>query len=527
MTAAVLGGSIRHGAVWSAVNTIAMKFATIAVTAVVVRIVTPREFGTFAVAATIYAVVSSFAELGLSSCMSRRDFDPDRVGPTVVAVALMSSTILAAGMWVTARPLASALGATEAAGAVRILSTSVFLTGAFTAPTALLVREFRQRLLFYSTAIAFVPANGSLILLALHGDGATAFAWSRLIGQLCAGLYLTWKVKQRYLPRIDSVWVGRVLRFGLPLAGANLVNLSLLNADYVFVGHRLGPGLLGIYMLAFNVASWSTSVLSATINSVAMPAFSQANSDPSALNAMLSRSTRIVSLIGFPISTLTMALAQPLVTTLYGRKWTAAGPVLEVLAAYGALFVVSLVFANLLVGTGRAGRLLAIQSLWLLLLVPAMWAGLAYGGLRGVAVSHIVVLAFVILPVYMLLLARVLPGAGRVAGRAIAPPLTVAAVAGVVAWLVAQRFDHPVTGLLAGGASGGAIYAICSLGMFRPYLPVRLPAPAPQLYAFHDFVARRTGWSIQAGRRHQTGDATQSREVVLFPRSGPDERCHD
>lgn len=518
MTASVIDGSIRHGAVWSAINTIAMKFATIAVTAVVVRIVTPRDFGVFAVAATIYAVVSSFAELGLSSCLTRRDFDPDRVGPTVVAVAVTSSAILAAGMWVTARPVASALGTSDATGAVRILSLSVFFTGVFTAPTALLVREFRQRVLFSSTVIAFVPANGSLILLALQGDGATAFAWSRLIGQLCAGLYLIWKVKQRYPPWIDSSWLGRVLRFGLPLAGANLVNLSLLNADYVFVGHGLGPGRLGIYMLAFNVASWSTSVLSATINSVAMPAFSQANSDHGGLSTLLSRSTRIVSLIGFPISTLTMALAQPLVATLYGPRWTAAGPVLQILAAYGALFVVSLLFANLLVGTGRAGRLLAVQVLWLALLVPAMWAGVAFDGLRGVAVSHIVVLGVVILPVYVMLVSQVLPGAALVVGRATVPPLTGAVLAGLAAWLVAQRFAHPVIELLAGGASGGALYAICSLGMFRPYLPAHLPAPVPQLYRFYDLVARRAGRLIPAGRRYRPEDASLQRDVVLSPR---------
>jgi lipopolysaccharide exporter len=98
-----------------------------------------------------------------------------------------------------------------------------------------------------------------------------AFAWSRVIAVACQGL----AVSRWYWPSLARSQLHGVLAFGLPLAGANLVNYTLLNADYSFVGHQLGPTLLGIYVLAFNLASWSMSMLTATINGVAMPAFSR------------------------------------------------------------------------------------------------------------------------------------------------------------------------------------------------------------------------------------------------------------
>ena len=67
--------------------------------------------------------------------------------------------------------------------------------------------------------------------------------------------------RYRYKPGFSRAQARFVLAFGLPLAGANLLNFILLNADYAFVGRLLGPSRLGIYMLAFNAASWSTSLL--------------------------------------------------------------------------------------------------------------------------------------------------------------------------------------------------------------------------------------------------------------------------
>ena len=128
-----------------------------------------------------------FGELGLSSCVARRDLDPDRVASTVALLAILSSFALAAGMALAADPLAGLLGAPEAAAPIRVLAIAVVLGGVFTVPGALLVREFRQGKVFLASAVAFVPANLVLVLMAVNGDGAMAFAWSRVVSQLVSG----------------------------------------------------------------------------------------------------------------------------------------------------------------------------------------------------------------------------------------------------------------------------------------------------------------------------------------------------
>jgi PST family polysaccharide transporter len=488
--------TLKHGAGWSFVNTLVTKLAAIAVTVVVIRIVSPRDFGVFAVALVVYTIVSAFAELGLSACIARRDMDPAVAGPVVTALSMISYFTLAAGMALTAGPIATALGAPEAEPAIRILSISICLSSFTAVSSSLLVRDYRQGRLFAANAIAFVPANLVLILLAFTGNGALAFAWSRVVGQAVAGIVVITATRPWYGPRWNRHQAATVLRFGLPLAGANLMNYMLLNADIAFIGALLGPTLLGIYTLAFNVASWSTSVLGGTINGVAMPAFSALRRDPEQLQATLVRWSRLVSLVAFPVSVLTAVLSTELVGVLYGPKWIAAGPVLAILAVYGGVFVVSLLLSNLLVGIGRTSRVFIIQAVWLGTLLPSIALGVAWFGVVGAALAHVAVILLIVIPTYLLALRPVIPTATKLLARATAKPFFAALAGGGAAYLAMFSLDDGVLRFLVGGAAGLTAYLLLTLPLIRAFLPTRVAERLAPLLAVYSLL-----WAALTGRR--------------------------
>lgn len=482
-----LSRQVAHGALWSGASNILLRLANIAVTAVVVRIVSPHDFGVFAVALAVHAVVSSIGELGATSCISRRDLDADQVAPTVATTALLSSVVLALVMALLAGPLAAGLGAPDAASAIRILSLGVLLIGVFAVPSALLARDYRQKALFVASAVGFVPANTVLLVLARHGQGAEAFAWSRIVGHLVTGLVVVSVVRYWRRPGFDRQAARLVLGFGLPLAAANLLNYTLLNADYAFISRLLGATELGIYTLAFNVASWSTAVLGSMINGVAMPAFSQVKTNPAELRRAVAGAVQLVALVACPICALTAALAPALVGTLFGPSWSASAAVLAVLSLYGGLFTATLLLANVLVALGRSRLLLSVQVLWIGALIPSVYAGVELLGVVGAAVAHVVVIALLITPVYVVALRRATSVSAGVLLTAVRRP----ALAGVVAGLVAYAVDAALPSgdllrLAVGGAVGTTIYA----GLVAQLLTRRYPHLAAQLRA-RVLVARR------------------------------------
>jgi lipopolysaccharide exporter len=461
---------VRRGALWVVASNLLLRLANLLLTAVVAHILSPHDFGVFAVALTAFFIVSSIGELGVSSCLMRADLDIDSLAPTVATISALSSAILAGAMVAFASPIATALGSAEAVGPIRVMSLAVLLVGVFAVPNAQMLRDFKQDKIFLANAISFIPSTAVLIILAKSGSGAMAFAWSRVVGQFVLGSVLIAAAPRHYRPGLARSALSVVLRFGIPLAGANFVNYILLNVDYAFVGHLLGAAELGVYMLAFTIASSPYSLLGAVINNVSMPAFSRVKHDPALLKNAMSSALRGVSLIAMPMCAMMIALARPLILTVYGAKWAEAANVLVILSLYGAVFIVCLLFANMLTSLGRTKFLLVLQLIWIGTLVPAMVLGVRKDGIVGAAYAHVAVIIPIVLPSYLLALKRVTGVRFTALGKAALPAVLASAAAAVAARAAAYPLSSPLAELIAGLAAGGLVYVLCvgqqAIGVF-------------------------------------------------------------
>jgi len=495
-----LSASVRRGALWVAASNMLLRLANVFITAVVAHILSPHDFGVFAVALTAFAIVSSIGELGVSACLMRADLDIDRLAPTVASVSILSCGILAGAMAAFARPIAAALGSAAAVGPIRVMALAVFSVGAFAVPCSQLMRDFRQDKIFLANAIAFVPSTVLLIVLAKAGGGALAFAWSIVVRQFVWGGVLIAAAPRHYRPGFTRSALSVIVKFGIPLAGANFVSFILLNVDYAFVGHLLGATALGAYMLAFTVASWPYSVLGAVINNVSMPAFSRVKHDHALMLSAMAFALRGVTLIVLPICGMTIALAHPIVLTLYGAKWAAAANVLAILPIYGAVFVPCLLFANMLLALGRSKFLFVLQLVWVGTLFPAMALGVHEDGIVGAAYAHVAVIIPVVLPIYLIALKRATGVSLTALGKATLPALLASSVAALAARGAASQLSDPLAQLIAGLATGGVIYLICA---GRQVIAVFAPRQiAERILRCYSSMARLVGLSTDRWAKH-------------------------
>lgn len=457
-----LSARARQGAAWSALSTLLLRVANVAITAVVAHILSPHDFGVFTVALTAFTIVSSISEFGIASCLVRADLDIDVMAPTLFTVSLTTSAIWAETMVLFARPIATALGSADGAQAIRVMAIGVLLSGIFSVPGAQLTRDFKQDKLFWANVISLVPSTAVLLILAKSGSGALAFAWSRIVASFIMGCVMVASTDRHYLPNLSRSALSVLFRFGLPLAGANFLNFVLINVDYVFVGHLIGAVALGIYVLAFNLASAPGLLLGAAINSIAMPLFSRVKHDPDLLKNSMISAVRALSLILMPMSGMMIALARPLVLTFYGAKWAASAQVLSILAFYGAISIICILFANILTSFGKAKFSLILQAVWLAALVPAMAIGVHRNGIVGAAEAHIAVIAPLVLPCYLVAL-RKTTGVHLISlAKAVLPPAAAAAAAALAARLTAAQFASPLAQLAVGGAAGGLCYVVAA-----------------------------------------------------------------
>jgi PST family polysaccharide transporter len=464
-----LGSKVGKGLAWSTVNTVVSRVGQLVVGVALARLIAPDEFGVFAAALVVLNVVISISELGVSVAIVQAPdrAEVDRIAPVVTSVSMLSGAGLAALMALTAPWLAAGLGAPAAAGPIRLLAISLVIAGLSAVPSACMQREFRQDRKLVADLASFAVSTTVALVMASAGFGAWSLAWSRVAGSAVLAIGTFALASARYRPAWDAAMARRLLRFGLPLAGASIVVFAVMNVDYAVAGNILGPERLGVYVLAFNLSGWPVGAFSATVRAVSLPAFSELRSDPLRHQASFGQALGMLFVPVVPACVLLGVLGGPLVRLVYGDRWAdAAGP-LMLLAVVGASRVALELAYDFLVSAGEGDVAFRLNVLWLVSLVPTLVVAAHVGGITGVAAGHVIALAVVVLPAHLAALHRLGVRSASIVGP-IVRPLVGGAAMGVAAWLVAAAMPTDITRLVAGGVVAVLVYvALVGLPLWR------------------------------------------------------------
>ncbi len=479
-----LRAQVRSGLVWSVLNNVLLRVGTLAVGIVLARLLSPEDFGVYAVALTVQAVLMTVADLGLSADLVRSP-DPRRRAPTVAALGLAAGTVMAVAMVLSAGPVARLVGTPEASRVIALLGLTLVLAGAGVVPLALLQREFRQRALFTVAAVDFVVSTTVTLTFVLGGAGVIALALGRIAGQATTLVLLHLIARHRPRYAVDGSVAVSVLAFGLPVGGANVLSWALLNLDNLVVARMSGAVLLGFYVLAFNISTWPMTAIGQVVRSVALPAFARAST--AAGDRGLALGTGLTAALAIPAGVLLAVLATPLVAVVYGPRWLLAAPVLAALALFGTARVLFDLWVAFLLARGAARAVLLVQVLWFVTLLPAVVVGTRLGGIVGAGWAHVAVAAGVVLPAYAVAMRRAGADLGALARHCVVPVLATAPAAGAAAAVIALLGPAWLELLLGAAAAGGTYLLLVGRWLRRTVRSISLPqapepaaAPAPE-----------------------------------------------
>ncbi|GGO17235.1 hypothetical protein GCM10010116_34860 [Microbispora rosea subsp. aerata] len=447
---------------WSFLSTLTARLGTLAIGIVLARVLGPTAFGTYAVALVALLAMLSVNELGVSLAIVRWPDDPRTIAPTVTTLSVCFSVVLCGAFMLAAPLFAEAMGNPAATGPVRVLALSVVTNGVVATSAATMQRHFMQgRKMIADQVDNWVGALVSLTL-ALLGWGAMSLAVGRVCGSLAGGALLI-----RFAPGtprfgFDPAVARRLIGFGVPLAGASLLTFAVGYADQIVVGHVLGPTALGFYVLAVNLSGWPVALFSQPVRAVAPAAFARLQRDRAALHRSFVAVAALLVGLTLPVCLLLGGAAPAVVRFVYGDEWEPAAVALAGLAVLAGLRIFFELVYDYLVVLERSRAVLAVQALWLVVLVPVMWLLVRADGLRGAAVALVAVAALVVLPGYLRQLGRTgvrvgvlargvwtgvlgalaVGGLAVLATRAIASDFAALVVAGAFALLVVGLYGH-------------------------------------------------------------------------------------
>lgn len=484
---------------WSFASSALGKLATVVIGVILARMLSPREFGVYAVAYAALRILVSLNDLGVSLAIVRWPGDPRDVAPTAATIAVFTSLTMYAACYLGAPAYASAMGAPSAAGVVRVLCLGVVLDGFASSAAGLLQRQFRQDLRLITDQANLWLCTAVSVALAWSGFGAMSLGVGRVAGGIASLIMLI-----RFSPYpvrfgFSPARARQVLRFALPVAASIIISFAVMNADQVVIGRFLGVTALGFFVLAANLSSWPVAVFAQPVRSVALAGFARLQHDPPAMRRAFLLVASVLTAIALPVCLMMSGAVAPLVEFMYGSRWLAAAPVLAWLGILAGLQIAFELLYDYFVVLALPRVVFILQLVWLLVLVPVLVIAARAGTVAGVVQAEIAVAAGVVLPWYLWELRKAGIRAGELARR-LQIPVAGAMTAGVACWGVGRLIQNELAALALSAAAGAVIIALLILRLWPDLAAAGQGSAGPGLTGAHVPAGPAPG-QLTAGER--------------------------
>jgi O-antigen/teichoic acid export membrane protein len=397
-SAARMDQSLAHSLAWRAGSDWFSQILSWASFLIVVRLLTPADFGIVAMAMVLWAYLRYLGEFGIpQTIVTLRDLNQDQLAQ-LNSVALLLG-LVSFGLGATlAYPLAAFFKTPQLVSVVVVTCAGLIPMGFRAVSEGLLSKEMRFRTLSLLDAISSIIGAIATLLMAYFGWGY----WSLVLGNLArytvrSVLVVAARPHRFALPRRGSI--GGPLTFGWHVLVSVVASSAYEKLDNVTAGRMLGQAALGIYGMAWTLANVPMEKLT-TLVTITIPSyFAAVQTEPAALRRYLRTLTETLALTTFPATIGLALVARDLIPLALGHKWDGVIVPLEILSVYVTFRSIVALLAKLLTAVGNP-RFVMWDDLAALIILPAGFYVGSHWGTSGIAWGWVAGYPFVALPLY-------------------------------------------------------------------------------------------------------------------------------
>lgn len=351
---------------------------------ILARLLLPEEFGVFAIAGVIYALVSILAYFNIPAVFIQRKY----VSLRQISVIQTLSIGLGAMAWLSCiaigPTIASFYNEPDIFQILSVLGFTLFVGSFSHIATGLLTRNFRFKEMSLIEAIVSIVYGIISIYFASAGYGVWAFVWGMTISSLIGSVSLC--ICAGYFPRFGwhYRYASGILRFAGSLSMASIMNQLSRNLDYLIIGKVIGPASLGLYKRAYDLATLPKDKVNDIVARIMLPILTKVRDNEVEFERTVQKTNKLVACLCFPILVGMIATANELILTLYGHNWYGSIFPLKIMAIGGIAYSLTAIWGTFLLTKKKTRDIVTIQFVSLVTLALGIVVGTFYG-LEGVA----------------------------------------------------------------------------------------------------------------------------------------------
>ena len=377
------------GTKWVALANIFKQILQLASLVVFARLLTPDDFGMYAILMIFVGFMTMFTDMGTGAALIHIKKPSDKLLSSVFYFNLFVGLVLSVSLVLMSSPIALFFEVPKTKVLLEIISITFIIASFGVVQKALYEKHLNFKTITIIETFAAVVSVAIGIGAAFYGLGVFSLILQTLsLNILLVALlwiYSDWRPLRYFaLDDIKHIW-----QFTKNLSLFNIVNYFARNADNFLIGKFLGSPALGVYSVAYKIMLYPLQNISRTLLRILFPAFAQIQDNNKKFQKVYLRVIFFIALVTFPLMIGLIATADVLVPVLFGDKWKNLHTLLIILSPIGMIQSIVTTTGSIYMAKGNTKTLMRIGVISSAVTVLFFVLGLPFG-VEGVAFSYLI-----------------------------------------------------------------------------------------------------------------------------------------
>ena len=374
-----LGNKVFKSLTWVGSANLLSQVLSWAITIVIVRQLSPSDFGLMAMAVAFWGFLMMIGDFGLfASIVQSKEVTDDHLRE-IFGFIIILNMLFFCMTYFTAPIISNYFAEPRLTSILRTLCIVFLFIPFYVIPHSLLLRKMNFQKISVIDVLCNLCGAATSLVFALNNFGVWSLVYGTIVQFFSRAVSFTIVTTKYYKPVFRIEKIRGMLSFSSFFTGSTILRYFFFKSDIIIGGKFIGPDALGLYSIANQLSFTPVEKMSYIIPQVAFPAFSKMQLDREAYATNFLIGLKLLNIIFIPCYIVMFVLAEDIVNVLLGPKWYEIILPIRILCIIMPLRAFEILFIPAMNGLGKSNVTMLTSGVSLLIMVCALLIGINWG----------------------------------------------------------------------------------------------------------------------------------------------------
>lgn len=294
---------------------------SLAISAILSRLLTPTEFGVVGAATVFIAFFNILGDIGIGPAIIQRKNLEDKDLKEIFSLTCLIGIALSVLFFCCSTLIAKFYNDDLLIPICKLLSLQILFTCIGIVPINLYYKQKRFKQIAFISLSVQIISGAAAVIYAFSGGGVYALVIQSVISRGLITLIFWYCTKLRISPKITKASISKIFSFSVYQSLFNIINYFSRNLDKILIGRFIGLNQLGYYDKSYRMMMLPLQNITFVITPVLLPVFSELQNDRKTVAQKYTQMIGFLGFIAFPISSLLFFCGKELIILFFGDQW--------------------------------------------------------------------------------------------------------------------------------------------------------------------------------------------------------------